>query len=518
MAKENRQILFEKFEIIDCMKKDDFSGVYVANHIFLGKRIFLKILDQKRVPDPTILDRFKREAKVLAKMEHPNIIQVYDFGTFGDFFYISFEYFESKDLRQIINEKSLTFEEKKDVLGQMLQSLDYAHRKNVIHRDIKPENILIDQNFHVKIADFGLAQLSGDTVVTAKSTLVGTPCYMSPEQVRGESLTASSDLFSIGIVGYELFTGKNLFLGNDIGTTINNILNFSDGDIEKLDKLKGPVWTVLEFLLRASESERINHVNMLGTQNEQDVQSQSKVPQMWKRVAVVLTPIVLVIFLFGVWKSNNDKNNSVEFLDNTKQLTEEKIKRQPPDEEQSVAFGPSEIKEKQTKSFNEYSKPVSAKKSTGPGKLFVQSSPWADVYIDSQKVDTTPLGDTLIVDSGNHVLALKNSAYPFYYQNVNIGPRKTCLVSVSLDTVFGFLQCNVFPWGELFIDNESVGVSPFAQPIPITPGNHGLEIKNSKYRQYKDFINITKKETLLFKLNFEALVGIKKGLVKKEGN
>jgi len=102
MEKISTEILFDKFEIINCLKKDGQAGVYVANHIFLGKKILLKTLNTEGLADQTILERFKREAKILAQLDHPNLIKVLDFGTYNNFFYISFEYFESKNLREII--------------------------------------------------------------------------------------------------------------------------------------------------------------------------------------------------------------------------------------------------------------------------------------------------------------------------------------------------------------------------------------------------------------------------------
>ncbi len=112
------QILFDKFEILECLKKDRFSCVYLANHIFLAKKILLKTLSKQDLQDPVWLERFKREAKILAKLDHPNVIRVLDFGSNHNDFYISFEYFESSNLREILNQKSLTKTEKIQLFKQ----------------------------------------------------------------------------------------------------------------------------------------------------------------------------------------------------------------------------------------------------------------------------------------------------------------------------------------------------------------------------------------------------------------
>jgi len=108
MKENHSEILFKKFEILSCYKKDEYSAVYLANHIFLDKKVFLKVLDTNSIPDSSIVERFKREAKILAKLEHPNIIKVFDFGMFNDHFYISFEYFESRNLREFLRENKLS--------------------------------------------------------------------------------------------------------------------------------------------------------------------------------------------------------------------------------------------------------------------------------------------------------------------------------------------------------------------------------------------------------------------------
>ena len=164
----------------------------------------------------------------MVDIKHPNIIKVLDFGTYENFFFTSFEYFESSNLRQFIRENKLTEEKKKNLIFQLFTGLGFAHQNQIIHRDIKPENILVSDNLELKIGDFGLALSMNDSFVTSQFQIVGTPTYMSPEQICGEKLTPKSDLFSAGIVSYELFTGVNPFLGKDVNETLNNIISFEE--------------------------------------------------------------------------------------------------------------------------------------------------------------------------------------------------------------------------------------------------------------------------------------------------
>ena len=169
--------------------------MFLANHIYLSKKLYSKFLTHRSCRIHQWLSGFKREGKILAKLDHPNIIKVLDFGLSKEFFYISFEYIEGESLRNIFKTKTLSQEQKEHVMIQLLKGLDYAHKNQIIHRDIKPENIFVDKNLNVKLGDFGLALSAEDNFVTNPYSIVGTPSYMSPEQVRGAKLTLQSDIF-----------------------------------------------------------------------------------------------------------------------------------------------------------------------------------------------------------------------------------------------------------------------------------------------------------------------------------
>ncbi len=257
MSYTSIEILFDKFEIIETLKKDTHTSVYLANHIYLGKKIILKTLKIDDHVEKTLLDRFKREAQILARLDHPNLIKVFDFGNFEDYFYISFEYFQSKNLREIIRNNNLSKEDKRNLLIQLLEALHVAHKIKIIHRDIKPANILVNSRMQLKIVDFGLAFVLNDNNLTHKSTIVGTPSYMSPEQIRGEALSPQTDLFATGTVTLELFTSSNPFLGKNINETVNNILNFEEETIVKnTELLDEDIKQAIRLMLRKSTAKR----------------------------------------------------------------------------------------------------------------------------------------------------------------------------------------------------------------------------------------------------------------------
>jgi len=255
--------LFGKFEIIKCFKKDDSLAVYLADHIYLSKKIILKTLNTRTIADQVVLERFKREAKLLAKINHPNIISVYDFGTYEEYFYISFEYFKGQNLRQAFANNSWIIDDKINILNQIAAGLSETHHKKIIHRDLKPENILINDNNEVKIADFGLAQVSGGEKLTAAEAVVGTPAYMTPEQIQGLDTNERSDLFSFGILIYEMFFGVNPFLGKDAGQTLNNIQTCRINTPPPHSGMPEYIPIIVDSLLKKNQSDRPKSVNFI---------------------------------------------------------------------------------------------------------------------------------------------------------------------------------------------------------------------------------------------------------------
>ncbi|NOY58821.1 MAG: serine/threonine protein kinase, partial [Calditrichaeota bacterium] len=510
-----KQILFDKFEILSCVKQDESTGVYIARHIYLGKNIFLKTLDQDKIADEAVLKRFKREAKVLARLDHPNIIKVFDFGTHGHFFYISFEYFESSDLRKIMQQGSLTDERKTDILIHILKGLDYSHQNKIVHRDLKPENILIDTKGQVKIADFGLAQGVNESRLTNKSSIVGTPGYMSPEQILGEKLTSQSDLFSLGVIAYELFVGKNPFLGSDVGATINNILTFDESRIPaSLANTPAPWNEIIVGLLKRSKKERIGSageiLKRLGKKESQAAEPiKVEKTKGWKfKAAAVfaLAAVILVIFISRPRHTSEIANieKPLQQIPDTSAVdsTSKNILLQTSVGVKMAEKPSGNLPEKLIPSPPQGN--ITAKKNPNiPGKLFVRCSPWAEIFIDSVKIDTTPLSDTLRVAAGLRQLILKHPDYPAYIRKIVIEPMRTKVVTVNLDTLFGFLNCKIYPWGEIFIDGKTQGQSPFPRPICLEPGRHLIKVKNPQYQEVVEYIQINRRDTTEYELDFE---------------
>lgn len=207
-------IIANRYEIKKLLGKGGTGAVYHVVDLTLdGESCALKLLPPQHSQDESVLGRFRNEVILARKLGHKNIARTYDFGSAGDgYYYITMEFLPSGNLSDFIKgaqTANLDLRPRLSVLKQIAEGIAYAHENGVIHRDLKPENILLAQGGHIKISDFGLARsLLEDKGFTRAGETVGTPCYMAPEQFRGEKTDARTDIYSFGILAFELLSGS----------------------------------------------------------------------------------------------------------------------------------------------------------------------------------------------------------------------------------------------------------------------------------------------------------------------
>jgi eukaryotic-like serine/threonine-protein kinase len=190
------------------------ANVYLAEDQELGRRVAIKILNERHANDDQFVERFRREAKNAAGLSHPNVVSIYDRGEAEGTYYIAMEYVEGRTLKDLIVTRGPSpIGIAIDYTRQVLQALRFAHRAGIVHRDIKPHNVIVDGDGRVKVADFGIAR-AGASQMTEAGSIIGTAQYLSPEQARGAPVDQTSDLYSVGIVLYELLTGTVPFNGD----------------------------------------------------------------------------------------------------------------------------------------------------------------------------------------------------------------------------------------------------------------------------------------------------------------
>ncbi|HET9672352.1 MAG TPA: protein kinase, partial [Actinomycetota bacterium] len=203
-----------RYHVVERIAAGGMGEVFRAHDAVLAREVAIKILHRSLAGDPAFVDRFRREARAAAGLAHPNIVAVYDWGAVDGIYYMVMEYVRGPSVRHLLNERDrLEPAQAVEVLRQTLLALGHAHHEGFVHRDMKPENLLVTKDGVVKVADFGLARAYADGRVTQAGAVTGTVQYLAPEQIRGEPADPRSDLYSLGIVAYELLTGKLPFTG-----------------------------------------------------------------------------------------------------------------------------------------------------------------------------------------------------------------------------------------------------------------------------------------------------------------
>jgi hypothetical protein len=204
---------FPQLEILEILGHGGMGAVYKARQTQLDRIIALKILPPEAAQAPGFAERFTREARALARLNHPHIVTVHDFGRAGPLYYFLMEYVDGVNVRQLMRQKNLQPAEALKIVPQICEALQYAHEEGIVHRDIKPENILLDRRGRVKITDFGLAKLlnqdAAESRLTGTGQVMGTWHYMAPEQVENPlGVDHRADIYSLGVVFYEMLTGE----------------------------------------------------------------------------------------------------------------------------------------------------------------------------------------------------------------------------------------------------------------------------------------------------------------------
>ena len=227
-----------RYEILGELGHGAMGIVYKARDPLIDRVVAIKTinlglaLDEKEEYE----ERFYQEAKAAGRLSHPNIVTIYDVGKSGNVAYIAMELLQGRELRDIMNDGGvLLVDQVLDIVAQVALGLAYAHEHDIVHRDVKPSNIMVVRDGHVKITDFGIARMASSSVRTQTGMVLGSPKYMSPEQVMGKAIDRRSDIFSLGVMLYEMLTGQAPFIGENVNAIMYQTLNVAPAPPNKLN-------------------------------------------------------------------------------------------------------------------------------------------------------------------------------------------------------------------------------------------------------------------------------------------
>ena len=241
------QLINDRYEIIKSIGEGGMANVYLANDTFLDRKVAVKVLRGDLSNDEKFIRRFQREAYAASTLSHPNIVEMYDVGEDNGTYYIVMEYIEGRTLKQLLKKRgSLTAPEVVDIMLQLTDGISHAHDMYIIHRDLKPQNIMISDDGKIKITDFGIAMALNSTQLTQTNSVMGSVHYLPPEQASGKGSTTKSDIYSMGIMLFELLTGKLPFKGEN---AVEIALKHMKDDIPSVRKINPNIPQSLENIV-----------------------------------------------------------------------------------------------------------------------------------------------------------------------------------------------------------------------------------------------------------------------------
>jgi serine/threonine protein kinase len=501
-------------EIIHEISRGPITTVYKARHLNLNRPVLLKVLNPQWLGQRDLLKRFKREAQISAHLQHPNIVNVYDFEISDDLVFISLEYIEGKTLSQFIHEENpVPFEKAISIFKDLLKALNYAHKKGVLHRDIKPDNILIDKDFNARLTDFGLASFKDTPSVTEQGQSMGTPAYMAPEQIEGKPANIQTDLYSLGLTLFELLTNESPFLKENTAATLQSILS---EDLPKLTEIRSdaPKWLAesVDWLTKKQPDQRPKDAlevikKFYGKTKEQDSPKQRAGmgrPLLYFGAASIILIFLFYFFMPGNFPTRSDekitgKTGTIIDTINTENLEDEHTVGQPITKLLSkVDSLPVLAKKVETPSDNLQidSSQFTIKSEPGYGTLFIKCSPWAKVILDGDSIDTTPMKQAFRISEGDHQLELINPNYKSEIRTITISAHRSDTLNIRLKINVGYLIVKATPWAKLFINDVYKEDTPLKGALVLRSGQNILKLVNPNLGTITDTIFVEAGKTI----------------------
>ncbi len=475
----NRTI--RNFEIKELIATGGMAAIYKAVQVSLDRIVAIKILHGHLAQDKDFITRFEREAKAAANLKHENIVNIIDYGKADDMYFIAMEYVDGKSLKDLINSvKFIPQDIALKIAYDISQGLAHAHEKGVVHRDIKPANIIIGYDGVVKIADFGLAQAQDLTSVTVTGAIVGTPAYMSPEQAGGKKVDHRSDIFSLGVVFYEMITGIKPFRGENYSSIIHEIMTVvPPKPVEANPLLTREISAIIEHLLVKDPDQRQQSIADFGS-SINAIMRASKTEVSRKDIGhFIKQPVEQFQALLKKRKEKHFERGLYFMTLGEDRLNDalaefEKILHLDAQDAQALKYV-AELKEKKKR------KDVKAVAARTMSKVKAKPEPARGARIKPLPV---------LIIGGGAVAAI------VLFIVFGLKPGKTPVIPVPF---YGFARISSTPDGaEIFIDGKSSGAVTPTLLDSVSKGQHALELKKAGFKPVSQAFEIQGGDTFAF--------------------
>jgi len=521
MILERGAIFAEKYEVLEVLSSGAQASVYKALQKSLDRVVILKVLTPALTTNPEIVARFEREAKLLSTIKERNVTKIYDYGKHNGVYFFVSEYIEGVSVKELIEHKGrLSPQFASYIILESAKTLARLHQQGIIHRDLKPGNILLSQDREIKLTDFGLAFSQALPSLTIEGSILGTPAYMPPEQIIGKPADNRSDIYSLGVVFYELLTGTNPFLGETYSAIMHNVLNVKLTPVYKTDaslEETKDLWQIIERMIKKLSQERFENISEVCEKLEtwfnketnkswkldlSDLLTETKQPALRlihkpKPILRAVAYIVAIVILFTVAlviTINETKKPkqvqtpvAVNSIDST--LT--------PKRENSSIVKPDTSKTESI--IIDQMTPLDLQKSIRQnmfGHIKIQVLPWATVYIDGKEIFTTPKDTVLLLPLGQHNLKLVNPSFPTVESVFTVPTGQGLNLIIDLTERVSYLQISVQPWADIYIDDIFKATTPIVSPLILSVGVHKITVKNPYFLPYEEIIEFKAKQTI----------------------
>lgn len=492
--------------------------------------VFLKVLNPSLTADKEICARFEREAKAAARLDHPNLVRIHEFGEDPEEgLYMVMEWVAGKSLRDYLKSgKRFSNSELMEIAGQIFAGLGELHRAGILHRDVKPENILIGNDGRLRITDFSLAALQGAVKLTHHQAIVGTPAYMSPEQAAGQAPDGRSDLFSVGTILLELAAGTNPFDAGDLLGTLRRVRELEVNVNELIsDEFPDNLKQLIASCLEKEPAKRIASaeaaLKLIGMQDKAAVKRRVRRSLtrslLYAAGAIVLIaammlflrtdetqptePIASLDTMHTAARIDSAATTAIAAAEDTIQADNGPEHALDTTQTQTPPTGTRQERKPETTPPTTQlvlQNPPSQSSETIPVipdsvNLHVTTEPWAHILLNGQRAGTTPMMTTLRLPVGENEFTLHHPAFPIIMCKRMIADTTSTLHFVLTDYVAS-IELRIVPWGEIYVDDEHRGTSPLSKPIYLLSGTHKLFVSHPALPPLTENINVSAGELI----------------------
>jgi serine/threonine protein kinase len=489
------------YQVTTVLSAGGMATIYLGRHTELGRQVVIKQLHPHLSNDSSFVKRFEREAKLLGRLHHENIVDVADYFEMDGSYYIILEYIDGGSLKGLLDQqKKMPFLIAVHLVGQIAQGLWHAHQNQIIHRDIKPANIMLTKQGEVKISDFGLAYAQEALAITDPGTFVGTPAYLAPEQIKGQPADVQSDIYALGVMFYEMLSGVNPFAGQTHSETIDRTLRLIPKSLARQDSdLPLGVDSLIQKLLDKNPKHRYSDAGkllaglapyLIANQEvlsryvgdpqhyqprQEDLTLLKKMARSERRTFVLRQTLLIaalaVLMIFsGSWVYQNVKGYISSHKTDTAGTRTDSL----------------------TNIVSDTIRPASQNQT-----LSVSGTTGALLTIDGRDYGGIPLAITSL-NPGKYRLVAQKSGYEDKQVIINLNAGQSVKVDVKLipqNLNPGFLKISVKPWAEIYLNGRYYDRTPLDNPVKLSPGQYQLILRHPNRKEYQATLTVKPGDT-----------------------